>query len=116
MFDEASEHRGDAQSIPCFVCRRRIQTGYLFPTSNLVEHSAGGALLADMAGSVLGIVKEHLDCFPDTDADALFSAIQLLKHAKSCFDIEMRQELLWVAKVSLSVCKQCKRIIRKVGL
>ena len=77
-------------------------------------HCAGTPLLANMAGAVLGIVKEHLDCFPDTDANALFSATQLLNQAKSYFNMEMRQELLGWAKVS--VCKQYESFTLKVGL
>ena len=79
-------------------------------------HCAGSPLLTNMAGAVLGIVKERLDCFPDTDATALFSATQLLNHARSYFNIEMRQELLEWATVSVSLFKNSVCTTQEVAL
>ena len=76
---------------------------FFVSTKNFGGRCVWAPVLGNMAAAVLGVVKEHLDCFPDTDADALFSATQLLKQAKSYFNIEMRQELLGWAKVSASV-------------
>ena len=76
---------------------------FFVSTKNFGGGCVWAPVLGNMAAAVLGVVKEHLDCFPDADADALFSATQLLKQAKSYFNIDMRQELLGWAKVCASV-------------
>ena len=80
------------------ACRKEVQGGYL-----CVGHCALLPLATSMAGALLGIVREHLASFPDTHVHVLSSASELLNLAKTYLDVQIRQELLQCAKVSVFV-------------